>query len=197
MLVTGPLQNFKLKHCHKINPQTFSATAFCVNTEPLFNFPFPSLARSVCSVQFSGGGQFAAVLESAASWRDKPNYQQLYRPWIFIQAQTINNLHIYTTIYVYSMRAEASWTRAGTMRGISTSLMLVVVAPAIITGGEKYLIWWYKNICSSDDQKGSRSPGTATWATTWRGWATCRTAHPSTSPPSQGSVAYWIEFPNF
>ena len=65
VLVTGPLQNFKLKHCHKINPQTFSATAFCVNT--VFNFPFSSLARSVCSVQFSGGGQFAAVLESAAS----------------------------------------------------------------------------------------------------------------------------------
>ena len=85
------------------------------------------------------------MLESAASNLIISNFTD--HEFLSKHKQTINNLQIYTTIIYISVWGSNTdqhegkgivntAVRAGTMRGLSISLMLVVVAPAIITGGK-------------------------------------------------------------
>ena len=90
------------------------------------------------------GVDSAAVLESAASNLIISNFTD--HEFLSKHKQTINNLPIYTTIYISDLGSNTDQhesrgivntaVQAGTMRGLSISLMLVVVAPAIITGGK-------------------------------------------------------------
>ena len=113
------------------------------------------------------GVDSAAVLESAASNLIISNFTD--HEFLSKHKQTINNLPIYPTIYISDLGSntdqhESRIVNTGTMRGLSISLMLVVVAPAIITGGKigPKLILIFLIFFPSDIQKVSRSPGTAT-----------------------------------
>ena len=80
------------------------------------------------------------MLESAASNLIISNFTD--HEFLSKHKQTINNLHIYTTVYISDLGSNTDQhdsrgiVNTGTMRGLSISLMLVVVAPAIITGGK-------------------------------------------------------------